>query len=175
MVTPVPDEWLSTTEPGLSAGSTRYPKARICGFLGIWWSDNEQDGPSMGHFHVAAQTRGFASFLHSLSLVLARPCAKDVTNEKDEPSLVHFHVAAQTRGFASLLHSLSLVLARPCAKSLMSKMGLPVHYCPILSGGGAGPRAHSWDTRKPIPGGSDNFIPEIYSPASEHPLQLYSR
>jgi hypothetical protein len=37
---------------------------------------HEKDGPSLVHFHVAAQKRGFASLLHSLSLVLAPPCAK---------------------------------------------------------------------------------------------------
>ena len=38
----------------------------------------EKDEPSMAHFHVATQTRGSASLLHSLSLVLAHPCAKDL-------------------------------------------------------------------------------------------------
>jgi hypothetical protein len=35
----------------------------------------ELDGPSLVHLHVATQTRGSVALLHSLSLVLARPCA----------------------------------------------------------------------------------------------------
>ncbi len=46
---------------------------------------NEQDGPSMGHLHVAAQTRGSTSLLHSLSLVFGASLRQ--LNEQDGPSL----------------------------------------------------------------------------------------
>ena len=41
-------------------------------------TNHEKDEPSLVHFHVATQTRGSASLLHSLSLVLAHPCANKV-------------------------------------------------------------------------------------------------
>jgi hypothetical protein len=71
----------------------------------------EQDGPSMAHLHVAAQTRGSALLLHSL---LARVGTSNMSKMG-----LPCPTCMSLRRRVGLLRSwtrYSLVLAHPCAK-----------------------------------------------------------
>ena len=67
----------------------------------------EQDGPSMGHLHVAAQTRESAPLLRSPALQAPARVGTSLCgiHEQDGPSVGRPHVAAQRRDSASLLRS----------------------------------------------------------------------